>query len=701
MKNKVNIKIVLRVFLFAAAALGLFCILQLPVRAESLQPVPVITGSSSDGACSITINWEAADGAEGYVIYRMQDRAGAPSIDGVYAVEPGIYEEIARIEDPEAVSFTDTGVSDNVIYEYTVAAIHDGVSGSFSSQGIFAHTSNYSEPYDFRITELSSAGFTITGKIAGYIPSSLRAAVWSEKDGQSDLEWVFTEISENKFTLRVSTEHHFYETGLYEIHFYEGERCLTSVYVDVPGFGDVLELNDPTVLSSDSKSYTIAGTINSVYDVCIARMVSYPAEKGPDFALESKAELCDGCVYGTVNAADFGGVTGEYVTELTLIDYVGNQVRHTFTVMMEDTKADMTLMQIDVGHGDSALLTSKGEFLLIDCARSEMADRVVEVLKMYGAEHVSVLITHRHSDHTGGLFAIAENFTVDHLYIDEDYAGETFNDEIHTEKAVEYYRSLDIPISTVEKGDILEVGDAVMTVIGPEKDYNFSFSGITNNNSKWLKISDGYKSFLTYGDAEIPAEEDMLSAETDLSCCFAKVPHHGIPTGSLQAVIDRTGTAYAVMSTIGLTYDQPPVQALAECWGASGAAVLSTSEAGSVAARDAGGNLKIYAKDETHMHSVCFTFVNGIDYACVFDASYYASVNPDVVAVFGEDPAALFSHFISFGMAEGRRGSEEFDLSYFIEKNPLLKEKFGSDLIRYYQYYISVGRDSGMQGSED
>ena len=37
-----------------------------------------------------------------------------------------------------------------------------------------------------------------------------------------------------------------------------------------------------------------------------------------------------------------------------------------------------------------------------------------------------------------------------------------------------------------------------------------------------------------------------------------------------------------------------------------------------------------------------------------FDATFYAAANPDVVAVFGTDAAALYQHYVMFGRAEGR-----------------------------------------------
>ncbi|MBD5481041.1 MAG: hypothetical protein HDR15_00705 [Lachnospiraceae bacterium] len=42
-------------------------------------------------------------------------------------------------------------------------------------------------------------------------------------------------------------------------------------------------------------------------------------------------------------------------------------------------------------------------------------------------------------------------------------------------------------------------------------------------------------------------------------------------------------------------------------------------------------------------------------YESIFNAGYYAARYPDLAAVFGNDEAALFNHFVTCGMAEGRQ----------------------------------------------
>ena len=47
--------------------------------------------------------------------------------------------------------------------------------------------------------------------------------------------------------------------------------------------------------------------------------------------------------------------------------------------------------------------------------------------------------------------------------------------------------------------------------------------------------------------------------------------------------------------------------------------------------------------------------------AAPFDANWYAPQNPDVVAVIGNDAAALEQHYNTFGKAEGRTANATSD----------------------------------------
>ncbi len=92
---------------------------------------------------------------------------------------------------------------------------------------------------------------------------------------------------------------------------------------------------------------------------------------------------------------------------------------------------------------------------------------------------------------------------------------------------------------------------------------------------------------------------------------------------------------------------------------------------------------------------------NGMNYACVFKASYYAEKNPDVAMVFGQDEAGLFNHFLTFGMQEGRIASPEFNVLAYAERYPDLKKAYGTNWAGYYEHYMVMGKAEGRIGTTD
>ncbi len=83
------------------------------------------------------------------------------------------------------------------------------------------------------------------------------------------------------------------------------------------------------------------------------------------------------------------------------------------------------------------------------------------------------------------------------------------------------------------------------------------------------------------------------------------------------------------------------------------------------------------------------------DFADIFDPVYYLKHNPDVQAIYGDDPVMAQEHFIAFGMTEARPSCKEFDPFFYMENYPDLKECYGDDYIKYYLHYKNVGKAEG------
>lgn len=86
-------------------------------------------------------------------------------------------------------------------------------------------------------------------------------------------------------------------------------------------------------------------------------------------------------------------------------------------------------------------------------------------------------------------------------------------------------------------------------------------------------------------------------------------------------------------------------------------------------------------------------------YADIFDAEYYGETYSDVAQAFGDDEAALFNHYIKYGIYEGRSGSEAFNVLSYRENYDDLEAAFGDNWKAYTDHYLTYGltegRDSG------
>ena len=82
----------------------------------------------------------------------------------------------------------------------------------------------------------------------------------------------------------------------------------------------------------------------------------------------------------------------------------------------------------------------------------------------------------------------------------------------------------------------------------------------------------------------------------------------------------------------------------------------------------------------------------GLDYSPVFNAIYYAERYKDLKAAYGYNASALFTHFITNGMKEGRQAIETFNVQTYKSRYPDLQKAFGENLPLYYQHYIQLGR---------
>ena len=82
----------------------------------------------------------------------------------------------------------------------------------------------------------------------------------------------------------------------------------------------------------------------------------------------------------------------------------------------------------------------------------------------------------------------------------------------------------------------------------------------------------------------------------------------------------------------------------------------------------------------------------------IFDANIYAKAYPDVAAAYGNDREALWNHYVTYGIKEGRTEiSSTFNVFAYISAYQDLRNVFGDDLMAYYVHYVNHGMNENRR----
>lgn len=202
----------------------------------------------------------------------------------------------------------------------------------------------------------------------------------------------------------------------------------------------------------------------------------------------------------------------------------------------------------DVGQGDSALiLFPRGGNILIDGGEKGQGKRVIlPYLRKRGIRKLdTVILTHAHSDHVGGLIEILKNLQVE-LVVDSGYPHTT---DIYME-FLELVEEKNIPYKMVRRGQKLTgYTGAEIEFLNPPRPFHEGRGSDINNSSVVVKLTYGEVQFLFCADIEEEIEKDLLNSYgSKLRSSVLKVPHHGSKTSSSLEFIVEVNPDIAVIS---------------------------------------------------------------------------------------------------------------------------------------------------------
>ena len=212
---------------------------------------------------------------------------------------------------------------------------------------------------------------------------------------------------------------------------------------------------------------------------------------------------------------------------------------------------NLIIKAIDIGQGDSILLYSGRETVLIDTggivshtksswAKSNKEYSIVKnttipLLKSSGIRKIDYLIlSHGDYDHMGEAINLVNNFKVDNVIFNcgpyNDLEQELI--KVLDKKKISYYKEL----------SELSVFNNKLYFL------NTSIYNNENDNSNVLYFNYNNYQFLFMGDASIEKEKDILNEYSIEDIDFLKVGHHGSDTSSSKEFIDIMNPKYSIIS---------------------------------------------------------------------------------------------------------------------------------------------------------
>ena len=206
----------------------------------------------------------------------------------------------------------------------------------------------------------------------------------------------------------------------------------------------------------------------------------------------------------------------------------------------DGTAHEARVFFVNVGKADCAIVDIDGHIWLVDTGTDESFPNVYAALELMGAESIDgVILTHGHSDHVGGLYAINRRFPV----------GEAVYPALQNETAdlEDAIFGNGIPGRSVKAGDeILVTDDGVRFEVLAPKSLD---AGNDNDNSLVLMLRVNGRSVLFTGDMQVSEDAKLTSSGADLTCDVLKVPNHGNPDATSETFAKAADPLIAVVST--------------------------------------------------------------------------------------------------------------------------------------------------------
>lgn len=236
----------------------------------------------------------------------------------------------------------------------------------------------------------------------------------------------------------------------------------------------------------------------------------------------------------------------------------------------------LTALTLDVGQGESVILTSGGETALVDCGSSnsykDPGGLAADTLHSMGVRELSaVVVTHYHADHTNGLYEVLRRIPVQTIYlpdIEDEYGVR--------ERLVSLAEEKGAQVTYVTKETTDTLGDTVLTIYPPVQS-----GGDLNELGLTALASAGDFDLLITGDMSGSTEKKLVEIYALPDIEVLVVSHHGSRYSSNIRFLKSVTPEAAVISVGDNNYGHPSEETLQRLL-AVGADIWRTDQQGTI-----------------------------------------------------------------------------------------------------------------------
>ena len=277
---------------------------------------------------------------------------------------------------------------------------------------------------------------------------------------------------------------------------------------------------------------------------------------------------------------------------LILATYTNNNVQNFlnsyFTIASTDSNKSGTYVHfIDVGCGDSILITNNSNNILIDTGNEFLRSKSLEYLKDNNIDKLDILmLTHSDKDHIGSAVDIIKEISVGKIIVPKGFK-EKYDEKELVYDILQISKDMKIEIEEITAYQTFNFCDCNIEILSPMQEYDNS-----NDNSIVSKLTYKEVSFMLTGDI-VKAEDDIVKSYKDIECDVLKVAHHGSRYSSSQEFIRAVNPKYAVISVGDNSYGLPSYEII-DLLEQNNIKVYRTDISGTVVFYTDGKNIKNY-----------------------------------------------------------------------------------------------------------